>query len=139
MISIDGKYVAQAFVDVVSRQPQTIQLVEAASISGRVVDAATGEPLPDCSISIIYNPPSWREPAETDADGRFTIGGLIPGLGVSFSIQEAKQPWMGIGPVPIHKPDSPRDVMLNAGEVRNLGEIRITPAVDPDAKAPLEK
>jgi len=48
--SHDGKYIARTFVDVLDPQPRTIQLVEAASISGRVLDASTGLPIPGCLV-----------------------------------------------------------------------------------------
>ncbi|MBL9122707.1 MAG: carboxypeptidase regulatory-like domain-containing protein [Planctomycetaceae bacterium] len=136
-VSLDGRHIGQATVDVLDPLPTTIALVEAARVTGRVVDETTGLPLVECLVSVQYTPESshWREPVPTDADGRFSIGPVIPGRAISLLIREPKQPWMGFSEPPRHQPDEPRGLELKVGESRPLGEFRITTAVNPRAAA----
>lgn len=136
-VSLDGRHIGQATVDLLDPLPTTIALVEAARVTGRVVDETTGRPLVNCLVSVVYTPESshWREPVPTDADGRFSIGPVIPGPAISLSIREPKQPWMGFSEPPRHQPDEPRGLELQVGECRQLGEFRITTAVNPRAAA----
>lgn len=69
----------------VSPDPVTIELVPESTISGRVVDADTGEPVAGIGVGVDMNlnlppglTPMMIKPATTDRDGLFRIEGLLP-------------------------------------------------------------
>jgi len=87
---------------------------EPGSISGMVLNAATGQPLPDLEVILLVrgNPP----PVTTDAQGRYTFEGLAPrGYAVA------------IGPSRDHPFSGVRSVSVGPGEhVRSI-DLRIYP------------
>jgi hypothetical protein len=103
-----------------------VKMQPAAAVTGRVLDAA-GKPLAGAEISFQMSEAGpdelvrqklhgWRVAhATTDADGRFRLGGLFPGL--EFSVYATRPGHRSVaatfGPV-----------TLKAGEARDLGEER---------------
>jgi protocatechuate 3,4-dioxygenase beta subunit len=59
--------------------PQTPPATGASSIEGRIVDATTGEPIPEVDISLPQPNAAPRVAATTDNEGRFKIEGLAAG------------------------------------------------------------
>ena len=58
------------------------------SISGRITDANTGEPLEGIKVKAEIWHPFYSQEAETGADGRYTIGNLVAGLYTVFTIND---------------------------------------------------
>ena len=54
-------------------------LKKGATISGRVIDAATGLPIPDIGISAASVDREFNSYTRTSADGRYTLRGMAPG------------------------------------------------------------
>jgi hypothetical protein len=57
----------------------------------------------------------------TDADGRFQVDGLKPGIKSNIGVEHEKQPsyWFDGG-------NALRDIVLtNPGEIRDLGEVKV--------------
>jgi len=132
-LSHDGLYFARDVLEVTGplpMPPKTIVLGPASSVSGRLLDAATGRPLSGCTVSITYQTdddhhiPRVPAPLPADVEGRFVIRGLIPDLPLSVSFQEPPHPLTG--PSPAHRPDSLGRLTLGAREDRDLGDLRIS-------------
>ncbi|MGC1276045.1 MAG: carboxypeptidase-like regulatory domain-containing protein [Planctomycetaceae bacterium] len=134
-ISSDGRLVARTFVGVDGPQPTTIRLEPAGTVSGRLMDATTGQPLANFTIPISYPDPAsagekrpryltWpmTEVVKTDADGRFVIGGLFPGLAAAISFREPSRPGV-IPPEQVYKPGSLQELVLRPEEVREFGDL----------------
>ena len=68
-------------------EPITIQMQRTAIVTGRLVDES-GKPVADALASIVYNledptaSPLPRDPAKTDAQGRFRVQGILQGEAV---------------------------------------------------------
>jgi beta-lactamase regulating signal transducer with metallopeptidase domain len=108
----------------------TVRMEPWGTVTGRIV-GGKGKALP------IGRPGSdWQNPPtvsisdvdgeaevgdRTDARGRFRIGGLFPGRHYSVKVYRG---W-GFSPETVIK-----NLVLRAGEVRDLGDIRINPSVD---------
>jgi RNA polymerase sigma factor (sigma-70 family) len=111
-----------------------VKMGPAAAVTGRVLDAA-GKPLAGVEVSFQMSDAGPDElirqklyrgrvaPSTTDADGRFRLGGLFPGL--EFSVF-ATQPGHRSGLAAFDP------VTLKAGEVRDLGEKRAPGRQKPD-------
>src|SRR5262245_1115390 len=132
--SRDGKYAASRFVRTDDPQPKAIRLEPTGSLSGRLLDASTGRPLAGYAAWLAYPHKEdyegmlvvWLgERVKTAADGRFRIGGVIPGLGAAIELQEPVQPGAA---AQAFQPNSLQDLVVRAGEVRSLGDIRIEPS-----------
>ncbi|HEX5269030.1 MAG TPA: carboxypeptidase-like regulatory domain-containing protein, partial [Gemmataceae bacterium] len=102
------------------RGPVTVTLDPAASVSGKLVDAG-GRPLAHLSITVTFRR-SKDEPLEmhsrdlrTDAEGKFRIDGLLPGMSYSADV---------------HPPDTNyhqslfEGLTLKAGESKDLGTVK---------------
>lgn len=104
-----------------------VKMQPGAAITGRVLDAA-GKPLPGMEVSLQFSEAKpdglireelldgkWGKITTTDADGRFRLEGMFPGL--EFEVYAGRpghrSPSAAFGPV-----------TLKAGEVRDLGERR---------------
>ena len=124
--SNDRKYAGMASVSTDDPQPKTIRLERAGSLSGRLVDEATGRPLAGYPVTFTckHRVPGPAESMKTDANGRFLIPDMVPGIGVSISFKDlvAKGDF---GQPKAYQPDSLRDVIPAPGAVRDLGDIRI--------------
>ncbi|HLL22042.1 MAG TPA: carboxypeptidase-like regulatory domain-containing protein, partial [Kofleriaceae bacterium] len=70
--------------------PGTIDvlLTPAASLSGTVVDAATGAPIEGARVSVEKTEGLTNHSAHSDADGKFRVQGLTPGRYVAEAISE---------------------------------------------------
>ncbi len=128
-LSHDGRLYARATI-AAAAGPLTVRLGPAASVVGRLVDHA-GRPLANWVGSLYYGGDAlesdidWGDrtpkpiaPIATDADGRFRVPGIVPGLRASVSFRE---------PAPSNvQPVSPavRDLTLRPGEVRDVGTIK---------------
>lgn len=141
-VSADGNLIAQTSVDAEDRGPLTIQLQPAASVAGHLLDAATGRPLVDYRVSVRYavpkdtfmSPRAWlstpaKGQSNTDADGRFHLRALMPGLAQSISLRGPK-PEGAFNTAPVYRPEPLQEITLEIGEIRELGDIRIAPDVD---------
>ncbi len=73
---------------------------------------------------------AWiEELVNTGADGRFLIGGVVPGLGASISFKYPFRVGKGIwASSQIYRPNSLRELVVHAGGTRDLGEIRLNPS-----------
>ena len=112
--------------------PKTIALEPAGSVSGRLLDTATGRPLSGFAVLIAYlndderHIPRVLTPQTADVEGRFVIRGLIPDHRLSVSFQESPHSGFFIGASPVYRPVSLQSMTLRAREDRDLGELRIS-------------
>jgi RNA polymerase sigma factor (sigma-70 family) len=122
--------------------PVTVRLVPWATVFGRLLDA-DGRPVKDADLSFTQVPPAKPgqpratdagllvtdpRPSKasrfprTDAEGRFRIEGLIPGLKYNLAPYDRKQTgqvrWQGLAFT---------GVVLEPGEVKDLGELKLLP------------
>jgi beta-lactamase regulating signal transducer with metallopeptidase domain len=129
-ISNDGKYVARTSISATDPPTKTIPMEPAASIVGRIVDRA-GNPFKailspkqqplrfDAAGNIEEQPTIGTIPSGiADADGRFKLSPLFPGQHYSAEIRGGVWNNELLG-------KAFDDVVLNAGEVRDLGDIQI--------------
>jgi beta-lactamase regulating signal transducer with metallopeptidase domain len=108
--------------------PYTVRMQPWGTVTGRVVDengkplADAGNSLPDTGLSIKADGSGSCEEAggTADAQGRFRAEGLIPGLSYSAEIYHHSRL---IG-------TAFEKLVLRAGEVRDLGDIRPRPPAD---------
>ena len=127
----DGKYIVKTSVSADDLRPATIRLEPAGSITGRIVDD-NGKP-----VKALLSPDQQTKAAadvgyipqvRSDADGRFRIVGLLAGLRYSGEIRGRNSDSERVG-------TAFENVVLRAGEVRDLGDIRIKAAVDAKSDA----
>ena len=128
--SNDGKYVARTTISMTDLPMKTIPMEPAAAIIGRIVDRAgmpfkailspKQQPLRfDAAGNIEEQPTIGTIPSATaDADGRFHISPLFPGQHYSAEIRGGVWNNELLG-------KAFEDVVLNAGEVRDLGDIQV--------------
>jgi RNA polymerase sigma factor (sigma-70 family) len=123
-LSNDGMYYTRTFVRAADSQPRSIRLEPSGSVSGRLLDASTGRPL--AGYRALFTDqfennrvPRMAEPGTTDAEGRFAIRGLIPGLRASIAFD------LPFGTGPLHRPESVQNLVLRTGETRDLGNLRV--------------
>jgi hypothetical protein len=129
-ISSDGKYIVRDRVLINDPEPKTIRLEPSATVSGRLLDDATGQPRANYNIWVSY-PKNDRvqmhynltRNIKTDAQGRFEIVGLFPELPALVSFQEPAQGFMKTPK--LFSPETTKNVILTSGESRDLGEIRV--------------
>jgi hypothetical protein len=110
--------------------PLTVKLQPWGAATGRLVDAA-GKPVTDARILLVC--PSLPAPglqplagvARTDAEGRFRVEGLSPGLKYDLQLRrgEAKSETLLSGG------DAVKGVSTKVGEVKELGDVRVTTPV----------
>ena len=136
--SNDGKYAIKTFVSSDNSKPKTIRLEPASSITGRTVDGS-GKPMK--ALLSAVEPPNRSETVgevgyipqtRSDADGRFRIGPLLPGQRYSAEIRGGATDTEVLG-------KAFENVFLLAGEVRDLGDIRIKPSADTKSGTKPEK
>ena len=126
VISNDGRFFARSPVPVEPKEPLTIRLEPVGSVSGRLVDDA-GLPLANHQVIFSYSSdiserdiaPRGRIPRPTgqvvtEADGRFRLVGLVPGLRVSVSFQEPSRPGF-VGHLGTYQPAAGRDLTFRSG------------------------
>jgi hypothetical protein len=103
--------------------PVVVKLEPAAMATGRLLDH-DGKPVKQANITLSYRDPasktvsvsySFSGEAQTDGDGRFRVGGLLPGIGWSASVPVADGP--------------PRRMIfvglsLKSGETKDLGDVK---------------
>jgi protocatechuate 3,4-dioxygenase beta subunit len=113
--------------------PLTVRLQPWGAATGSLVDAA-GKPVTDARILLVCPalPAPGLQPlagvARTDAEGRFRVEGLAPGLKYELQLRrgEAKSETMLSGG------DAVKDITTKAGGVKDLGDIQVTvPAAQP--------
>jgi hypothetical protein len=107
-------------------EPYTVRLAPWGTITGRLVDAQ-GKPLPGAKLDndawqdVLDDPARGLLPGvTTDAEGRFRIEGLLPGLSYTASAEGAEAAKRVYGVV-IDR------VVLKPGETRDLGDVRARP------------
>jgi hypothetical protein len=112
--------------------PLTVRLQPWGAATGRLVDAA-GKPVTDVRILLVC--PSLPAPglqplagvARTGAEGRFRVEGLSPGLKYELQLRrgEAKSETLLSGG------DAVKGITTTAGEVKDLGDVRVTAPAKP--------
>jgi Carboxypeptidase regulatory-like domain len=107
---------------------------QTASVSGRVTDRATGQPIPRMVVAAFGSDRKTAGEALTDADGRYEIAGLRPGdYGVSVTHDEHRstylRQWFGEdGPSNFGVPRR-FGIRLNAGDRRIDVDVALTRAL----------
>jgi hypothetical protein len=123
--SSDGNYIVKTAVSGDDLRPATIRLERAGSITGRIVDE-NGKP-----VKALLSPDQQTKDApdvgyipqvRSDAEGRFRMAALLPGLRYSAEIRGEGKDTERVG-------TAFANVVLRAGEVRDLGAIRIKASV----------
>jgi RNA polymerase sigma factor (sigma-70 family) len=94
----------------------TVRMEPAATVTGRLLDAH-GKPRAGADLRVMFQPKRsggrydyLPEPVRTDANGRFRVDMLLPGLDYRLNCEHAEIPF-GAG--------------LRAGETTSLGDVRI--------------
>jgi RNA polymerase sigma factor (sigma-70 family) len=122
----ERKLVGHALLAADAREPVTVRLQPGAVLTGRLLDE-DGKPLAGISVSIGYqaNGVFWLvkevfgdNTVKTDADGRFRVEGIFPGLEFGFGFIKGRE-YLDPG-------KRYRRLTLEAG-TRNLGEIVARP------------
>jgi len=131
--SRDGLLVARFFVSTDDPPVRTIRLERVGTVTGRLVDATSGTALANYSATFFYPrekravdspyPFKFGGHVSADTDGRFVIR-LIPRLAASVSILEPKQNFY---PGKNHEPEALKNFVMDPGEDRDFGDIRIQP------------
>jgi hypothetical protein len=114
----------------------TVRLQPWGVVTGRLVDA-DGKPLPaDTRIRVGWRyrslPAPGMRPADpvatSDAEGRFRLEGLLPGpkFGLVLTPGKAKGKGEGPGKVQVASPEALKGLSLDPGEVKDLGDIRVS-------------
>jgi len=116
--------------------PLEVQLNRWGTVTGRLLDGQ-GKPLKDVSVELQYpvlpapGMRPWDEVVQTDADGRFRVEGLAPGLKHELALERTSQ---------TSAKDDKEDVVtysaddrltalsVPAGEIKDLGDIRVNTA-----------
>jgi hypothetical protein len=123
VFSNDDKYAIKTFVRTDDPQPRTIRLEPAGSIIGRIVDKdgkplkALLSPLQAPSVPVTAGDSGSIPQTRTDAEGRFRIAPLLPGLSYGAEVRGGTNDVEVLG-------KAFENIILRAGEVRDLGEIR---------------
>jgi RNA polymerase sigma factor (sigma-70 family) len=135
VLSNDGASYARASITTADPDPRTIRLQPAGTVTGHLVDAATGGALAGYTVSIHYPGevsledvvliPRLMEQVVTRSDGRFRVRGIIPGLTASLLFTAPVRPETIIGPGTQYQHPAARGLVLPEGAVRELGELRI--------------
>jgi hypothetical protein len=123
------KLVGTAVVAAGNTRPVEFPLAPWATLTGRLLDA-DGKPIARASVYAPGGPGRDRRAVDTvpiatvftDATGRFTIEGLLPGVPYQLNYREFQPPGRG--------GRATDEVSLKPGEDRDLGDLRM-PARDP--------
>lgn len=92
------------------RNPLSIALEPSGTLVGRAIDGQ-GRPRPNAAVSSsIETLTQAHQQTRTDADGRFRITGLLPGLSYGLGIDNGSKTTSGI--------------TIRSGEVKDLGDLR---------------
>jgi RNA polymerase sigma factor (sigma-70 family) len=109
------------------KEPVTVKLQPWGVLTGRLVDGA-GKPLPGIRVKWSY--PSFPEPGirptesavTTDKEGRFRLEGLLPGPKFGLTLSQGK-------PMDANRSaEALKGLILQPGETRDLGDVRVAPA-----------
>jgi hypothetical protein len=130
--STDGKYATNTVVGTDDPQPKTIRLEPAGSVIGRFVNE-NGKPLKGLrlnagSADVAVIPPN----SYSDAQGRFRIAPLFPGQPYDADIRGGEGGAETLGKLF-------DNLVLRAGEVRDLGDVRIKPSAAANSGTKPEK
>jgi len=117
--------------------PLVVHLQRAGSIKGRLVDE-DGIPMGGVRLGVRthypdvrdFGPPRqslWPEDAiyTSDADGRFLIDGLRPGLKSSIHVQSKTRPGFRLDTGDVF-----REIVSQPGEIRDVGDVRVKPETE---------
>jgi RNA polymerase sigma factor (sigma-70 family) len=116
----EKKLVARREIKGDERGPVVVTLQAAAAVVGRLVDDE-GRPLKHAPIDVLFRPGKdaplhmHSRDLRTDADGKFRIEGLLPGLSYSATVLPPEQRYRGA----IFE-----ELSLKAGETRDLGKVK---------------
>ncbi len=110
----------------------TVPLQPVGAAKGRLIDAATGRTMADremrCWVSYHYEKPAnmgssyLAASARTDAEGRFEIPGLTPGLEYEFSAAD---------PTEKHRYDTIGKMTVKSGQTLDLGDVKFRSVMTP--------
>jgi RNA polymerase sigma factor (sigma-70 family) len=126
--------------DMKSTTPLEVKLVPAGAVTGRVVDE-DGQPLAGARLHVMMYernrrtnlPQSPRsfwpcdEPFTADAQGRFRVEGFVPGVAADVSVTDANAVESLIYRPSLDTGDIFRNLVVEPGEVRDLGDVKATP------------
>jgi RNA polymerase sigma factor (sigma-70 family) len=123
--------------DFKTEAPLVVHLRRAGSLKGRLVDE-DGLPLAGVRLSVQthypdiegFGPPRqglWPEDATytSDADGRFVIDGLRPGLKSRIYVQSKTRPGFRLDAGDVF-----REITSQPGEIRDLGDVKVKPEAE---------
>ena len=120
----EAKQLAGAYVVKPDEEgPVTVRLEPCGTLIGRLVDDGG---LPQAGVQMTCDRPydggdsrfekgSLPYPIKTDKDGRFRLSGLVPGLKYSLAVRKGR----------IDLGEAVKDVITEAGEVKDLGDINV--------------
>lgn len=124
--------------------PLTVHLEPLGGVTGRVLDANGGpraglkiavmhsyqqEDYKGLPLELVFKYPSWTKlidgEATTDADGRFRIEGLVPGLKYHLNVKDGAEILAGY---------TKEGVAVESGKATELGDLKERPASEKGAK-----
>jgi protocatechuate 3,4-dioxygenase beta subunit len=110
------------------KEPPTVKLVPAGTLTGRVLDS-DGRPVAGAEVEMSFSGQIGNElqrllrlsgrPATTDADGKFRLGNVVPGVKVGLNIRQGQTYLIG----------EPRigQKTVNSGQVLDMGDLKTKP------------
>jgi RNA polymerase sigma factor (sigma-70 family) len=96
--------------------PQTIQLVPCGAAIGRIMDKGN-KPVADLHVRLSRVGEGYCLPVATtatDADGRFRMSGLVPGVKYNFVLMDSRRLRTEVG-----------EVEVRSGQIKDLGELAL--------------
>jgi hypothetical protein len=118
------------------KPPVAVKLAPAGAIKGRLLDD-NGKPLVGVALSLHYRDRAGEEihgivhaskHVVTDAAGAFTLDELVPELKFELSFQQGKRRFE------LERKPAERTVQVKAGEVRDLGAIKLKPVPEKEGE-----
>lgn len=123
--SLDGKFAGIVPVSADDPHPLVATLEPAVSLMGRLLDEATGQPLPNVFVQLILkhkdaagDEQHFGGNAETDAQGQFRFQTVVPGSLASLTFSEQRL-------LRQYRPAAAQRIEIKSGEAVDLGEVRV--------------
>jgi hypothetical protein len=139
-LSADGRFAARVAFgasDLIANKGDrmTIRMHKAGTVSGRLVRRDHRQPLVGKVASLSYRAaddsgldrvPKPTAQFQTDADGRFVIRGLVPGLAASITFRDTVPQGQPVTEaLATYSPAPLQNLVLHVGEARDLGDVAI--------------